>query len=397
MQQYKAEKLIKNTKIKICVTLVFVIILFFLPLICSANQIVTNKVVTGQTAGDQAVKVNGKQHVSLFPPLMESIQFKKDIYFCDIKIPVGDQDVKERLEKELLLALWSRPQVILWIKRSAKFFPIIEKILRENGLPTDLKYIPIIESALKPHSASSKGAVGYWQFIRSTGKSYGLRIDSQVDERRNIFKSTQAACDYLKVLYKKFDSYLLAASAYNMGEYGLQKAINLQNNNTDFFSLYLPLETQRYAFKIICAKLILENQKSYGFNLAKSDLYPAFSYDKVNFKSHLQIPVALVAKAAGVPFKKIKDYNPELRGYYLDKGKISILIPKGKAKGFKKEFAAQYKAWNKKHKSRFHQVKAGDSLIGIARKYKVSLTSLLRLNKLSSKGVIHPGDRLIVE
>ena len=123
-----------------------------------------------------------------------------------------------------------------------------------------MKYVPLIESALRPHAASSKGAVGYWQFIRSTGRNYGLRIDSQVDERRNIFKSTNAACKYLKTLEEQFGSYLLALSAYNMGEYGLNREIKRQQNN-DFFSLYLPLETQRYAFKLICAKIIFENQE----------------------------------------------------------------------------------------------------------------------------------------
>ena len=169
-----------------------------------------------------------------FPPLMESIQFKKTIEFCGVKIPIEDQDVKERLEKEMLLALWDRAQVILWIKRSARYFPHVEKILKQHGLPLDLKYVPLIESALRPHAGSSKDAMGYWQFLRSTGIKYGLRIDSQVDERRNVFKSTHAACKYLKDLEKQFGSYLLALSAYNMGEYGLNREIEVQENN-DFF------------------------------------------------------------------------------------------------------------------------------------------------------------------
>ncbi|MCK5162322.1 MAG: transglycosylase SLT domain-containing protein [Desulfobacula sp.] len=361
------------------IILISLVLFFAIPLLCSGVEPLSNQ--------------NSQND---FPLLMESIRFKNDIEYCNIKIPVNRQDVKERLEKELLLALWDRPQVILWIKRAARFFPHVENILKQHGLPLDLKYVPLIESALRPHASSSKGAVGYWQFLKSTGRHYGLRIDSKVDERRNIFKSTHAACKYLKALEKQFGSYLLALSAYNMGEYGLKKEIAAQKNN-EFFSLYLPLQTQRYAFKIICAKLILENSELYGFNLEKSDLYPVFTFDKINFKSDLQIPIVLIAKAADIPFKTIKDYNPELRGYYLDKGGITILIPKGKAKGFKHEFTARYKNWEKTYKTKFHIVKNGESLTGIANKYQISLYSLLKLNNLSVKGMIHPGDRLVIE
>ncbi|WP_299981192.1 lytic transglycosylase domain-containing protein [Desulfobacula sp.] len=330
------------------------------------------------------------------PSLIQSIRFDNNIEYCNIKIPLNRQDVKERLEKELLLALWDRPQVILWIKRAARFFPHVENTLKKHGLPLDLKYVPLIESALRPHATSSKNAVGYWQFLKSTGKQYGLRIDSKVDERRNIFKSTHAACKYLKDLEKQFGSYLLALSAYNMGEYRLKGEIKVQKTN-DFFSLYLPLQTQRYIFKIVSAKLILENQQSYGFSLNKSDLYPLFTFDKVNLKSDFQIPIALIAQTADIPFKTIKDYNPELRGYYLGKGGNTILIPKGKANGFKESFTARYENWEKTVKTRIHIVKTGESLTRIAKKYRISLSSLLKLNNLSVKGMIHPGDRLVIE
>lgn len=339
---------------------------------------------------------NQRGYQSDFPSLMESIQFKKDIEFCGIKIPIEDQDVKERLEKEMLLILWDRPQVILWIKRAARFFPHVEKILKEYGLPQDLKYIPIIESALRPHAGSSKNAIGFWQFLGSTGKNYGLRIDSQVDERRNIFKSTHAACKYLKAMNEQFGSYLLAVSAYNMGEYGLEREIQIQENN-DFFTLYLPLETQRYAFRLFCAKLIYENPESYGFFLKKSDLYPVFSFDTVQFKTDFQIPLSAIAKAAQLPFKAVKDYNPELRGYSLGKGEYSILMPKGTAKIFEKNYTSQYKNWEKMYNKKIHVVKDGDSLGKIAETYGISFFLLLKLNNLSTNSVIHPGERLLIE
>lgn len=352
---------------------------FLIPFICHGSDALTQK---------------GYQ--SDFPSLMESIQFKPDIEFCGIKIPIDDQEVKERLEKEMLLILWDRPQVILWIKRAARFFPHVEKILKEHGLPDDLKYVPIIESALRPHAGSSKEAIGFWQFIGPTGRNYGLRIDSQMDERRNIFKSTHAACEYLKAMKAQFGSYLLALSAYNMGEYGLEREITIQEN-TDFFSLYLPLETQRYAFRLFCAKLIFENPESYGFYLKNSDLYPVFSYDTAHIQLDFQIPISVIAKAAQVPFKTIKDYNPELRGYYLGKGDYTILMPEGSGKKFKQAYHSQYKEWEKTYSTKFHIVKNGDSLGKIAEKYNIPFLLLLKLNNLSVKSVIHPGDRLLIE
>lgn len=131
--------------------------------------------------------------------------------------------------------------------------------------------------------------------------------------------------------------------------------------------------------------------------MKKSDLYPVFTFDKVNFKSDFQIPITEISQAAGIPFKTIKDYNPELRGHYLGKGDIQILIPKGKADGFKEKFTARYQTWKKTYKTKFHVVKRGESLIGIAKTYKMSLFSLLKLNNLSVNGMIHPGDRLTIE
>lgn len=344
--------------------------------------------------GEESLNTENSQYS--IPSLIQSIQFERQIQYCDIPIPVERQEVKEMLEKEMMLALWDRPQVILWIKRSSRYFSLIEGIFKEYDLPLDLKYVPLVESALRPHASSSKGAEGFWQFLKSTGLQYGLRIDSNVDERKNIFKSTHAACRYIKDLEQEFGSYLLALSAYHMGEYGLKSEIEMQQTN-DFFSLYLPLETQRYIFKIICVKIIIENQAFYGFNLKKSDLYPLFSFDKVNFKTDFQIPITLIAQAADIPFKTIKDMNPEIRGYNLSQGEMTILIPKGKAKGFKDRFTILYNNWGKTHETKFHIVRKGESLTGIAKKYEMSLNSLIKLNNLSINRVIRPGDRLVIE
>ncbi len=337
----------------------------------------------------------GDFQTNTIPSLMDSIQFSGEIQFCEIKIPHEILGIRQRLEKEVLLAVHNRPQVILWMKRSARYFSIIEKILKQENLPLDLKYVPVVESALRPHSASSKGAIGYWQFLKDTGKRYGLRIDDTIDERRNIFKSTLAACSYLKKLNAEFDSYLLALAAYNMGEFGLNTQIETQENR-DFFSLYLPLETQQYVFKIIAVKMILEQPEKYGFFLKETDLYPAFRFSKINFNSNAQIPIVMIAKAALIPFKTIKDMNPEIRGYHLDSGKITLLIPDGKEKGFKERFSKLLSASSKKYTTKFHVVQPGESLTRIAQQHEMTLVSLLRLNNFSFKKVIHPGDRLLI-
>ena len=175
-----------------------------------------------------------KTHI---PTLVETVRFSGDLHLCGEKIPFTDPEVRERLEKEMMLAVWNRPQVMLWLKRAHRWFPHIERALKKEKLPLDLKYLPIVESALLSYGESPQGAVGYWQFIASTGRRYGLRIDSKIDERRNMFRATQAACLYLKDLYDRFDSYLLAMSAYNMGENGLSKAMSLQE--TRIFSPFI--------------------------------------------------------------------------------------------------------------------------------------------------------------
>jgi len=337
---------------------------------------------------------------SHIPSLLEAIRFSGDIRLCGEKIPYTDQDVRERLEKEMMLSVWDRPQVMLWLKRAHRWFPYIESVLKQEKLPLDLKYLAIVESALLSYGESYQGAVGYWQFIESTGKQYGLRIDSDVDERRNMFSATRAACRYLKKLYSQFGSYLLAMSAYNMGESGLNKAIELQETR-DFFSLYLPLETQRYILKMVAVKLIMSNPEDYGFHLGPQDLYPVFTFSEIKLSTTDVVPLTMIAKACGISFKTIKDYNPHIRGYFLEKGTSTLLVPEGKDKEFNQKFYPLYntlpKTQSSSSSSSYHVVKAGESLSAIARKYNTSLSGLQNLNKLSKKHRIHPGDKLRVQ
>jgi hypothetical protein len=183
-----------------------------------------------------------------------------------------------------------------------------------------------------------------------------------------------------------------------MGENGLSKAMSLQDTK-DFFSLYLPLETQRYILKMVAVKLIMSNPEKYGFHLDPQDFYPVFTFDEIKLSPKRDVPLAMVAKACGISFKAIKDYNPQLRGYYLGKGKTTLLVPEGTHKDFQKKFASLYKTSTKTKKSsgKYHVVKSGENLSLIAGKYQLSLYQLLQLNKLSKRHIIHPGDTLRVE
>ena len=330
-----------------------------------------------------------------FPSLISSLRLSAPLTFCGEKVPLEIQDIKERFEKELLLTLWDRPQVILWLKRSGRFLPIIEKTLKDNKLPEDIKYIAIAESALRPHVSSTRGAIGFWQFMRQTGKNYGLTINRRIDERRNLVASTKAAIRYFKDLHKQFGSWTLAAAAYNMGEEGLMAEI-LEQKTDLYYHLYLPMETQRFIFRVISAKLIFSNREKYGFFLSEQDYYQPFEFNRINLNCSQDIPIRIIAQAAKTHFKVIKDLNPEIRGHYLAKGGHRILIPKGSSKGFHSRYQNLLTNWLASQKEFVYIVKQGDNLSSIAERFNVPLAALIIWNKLDLKAHIHPGDRLTI-
>ncbi len=278
------------------------------------------------------------------PSLTSSLKVSSPIDFCGERVPIEEQRVKERFEKAFMYSIQDRAQVLLWIKRSGRYMPHIEKILKKNNMPDDLKYITIVESALRPNIRSSKGATGFWQFMGLTGKRYGLTINRKIDERRNIFKSTDAAVLYLQELYAEFNSWTLAAAAYNMGEDRLREDIINQETN-DFYKLHLYRETQHYIFKIVSVKLVLSNPGKYGFFLDKGDLYPPLTFDHVKIKSSKEIPLVVVARAAGTYYKTIREMNPEIRSNRLNRGSYVVAVPAGTGKGFAERYKAEHTAW----------------------------------------------------
>jgi len=330
-----------------------------------------------------------------FPALLASIRINEPIDFCGEPVPLDNYEVRERLEKELLLFLWDRPQVILWLKRTTRYFPYIERILAQNNMPEDLKYIAVVESSMLPHAGSSMGAMGYWQFMKHTGREYGLTIDRNIDERRNFFASTRAAAAYLQNLHDLFGSWTLAAAAYNIGEDRLQDEKTSQKVDS-YYEFYLPLETQRYIFKIIAAKLIFTNPARYGFFLQETDYYPPVRFDKVKITLPGRTPLYLVAQASGTYFKQIKDLNPEIRGHELPKGTHILAVPKGAGEKFHSRFAALAEAWRQEYKMHIYIVRKGDNLSAIADRFNVTLPALMAWNDLNPDNYIHPGEELVI-
>ncbi len=262
------------------------------------------------------------------PLLIDALKIQEPVDFCGEKVPLDEQEVRERFEKELLLSLWDRAQVLLWLKRTRRYLPVVEKMLTAGGLPSDLKYVAVAESALLEHARSSKGAVGMWQFIEATGTKYGLTINRHLDERRDFLASTRAAVLYFQELYALFGTWTLSAAAYNMGEDRLSAEI--QDQGTDnYYRLYLPMETQRFLFRILSAKLILSNPEAYGFILSDADFYPPVVFDEVQVKLKQETPIRILAKAAGTHYKAIRDLNPALRNRYLAEGNHALRLPQG--------------------------------------------------------------------
>ncbi|GAB6907980.1 hypothetical protein JCM12296A_38190 [Desulfosarcina cetonica] len=327
--------------------------------------------------------------------MLTALAFEKPVTLCGEPVPVDAQDVIERYEKEMLVSLGDRAQVILWLKRSTRYFPFIEKMLRERGMPDDLKYLAVVESALRPQAGSSKGAMGIWQLMPQTARNLGLTVNGAFDERRNFYLSTPAALTYLEMLYEQFASWSLSLAAYNMGEKGLEAQI-LEQEAHDYYHLYLPLETQRFVLRVLAIKHIMEHPEKHGFFLTTADYYPPKRFAMIRVQSVTDMPLRLIARAAQTDFKTIKDFNPELRGYYLAAGTRALSIPEGGTTGFQQRLAQLVDMEKQNRRQRMYEVKKGDSLTGIADRFDVPVTALLIWNRIGIHDVIHPGQRLIV-
>lgn len=253
------------------------------------------------------------------PPLPESIKIFGE------EVPLQDIDVRERLEREIIVNTYWHSNTILMLKRAQRWFPVIKPILEENNIPEDFKYISVIESNLD-NLISPAGATGFWQFMKGTAPKYGLEIRNGVDERYHVEKSTQAACEYLKEAYEKFGSWSTAAASFNMGINGVEKQIERQATS-NYYNFILNEETSRYLFRAIAMKIVINNPSTYGFGIEEYETYKPYETFEVEIKNDIK-DLAVWAKDKDINYKWLKILNPWLRDN-------EVTVPAGKTYNIK--------------------------------------------------------------
>jgi hypothetical protein len=231
------------------------------------------------------------------------------------KVPLELLDVRERLDRELLVNTYWQSNSLLIHKRANRWFPVIEPILRREGVPDDMKYLAVVESGLT-NAVSPLGATGFWQFMQSTAEARGLEVNDQVDERYSVEKSTEAACAYLKEAHATYGSWALAAASFNLGQAGLNRQLGRQKVDS-YFELLLPEETARYVFRMLAMKAILSDPERYGFHLRPKDLYPPYLTNTVQVSGPVE-DLNDFAVGHGTNYKTLKLLNPWLRDNRLD-------------------------------------------------------------------------------
>ncbi|MEX0982995.1 MAG: lytic transglycosylase domain-containing protein [Bacteroidales bacterium] len=250
-----------------------------------------------------------------------------ELSFAGERVPLEYFDVHEALDREMLSNIFFHSQTIRMIKMSHRYFPEIETILEEYEIPDDFKYLVIAESNLS-NAVSPAGAVGFWQIRSATGMEYGLEINSEVDERYHLEKSTVAACKYLQESYDKYGNWTMSAASYNAGRRGMDRQIARQKEES-YYDLLLNEETARYIFRVLAFKLILEDPLAYGFHFSLKDMYKPIPYREITIKGPVK-DFAVFAKEHQTNYKMLKFFNPWLRDSYLtnSRGKTyAIRIP----------------------------------------------------------------------
>lgn len=261
--------------------------------------------------------------------LAQTPQVPMSVRFAGQTIMLDTEDRYERMDRELIAFSFMHSSSTLMLKRSGRYFPMIEPILKANGIPDDLKYLMVIESNLDPKALSSAGAAGLWQFTKATAKDYGLEIRDGVDERYNIEKETQAACRFLKRAYEKYGDWMTVAACYNAGPGGISKRLEEQRQDSAM-DLWLVEETARYMYRVLACKMMFENPSAFGFEMTEKDKYPYIEPIRTVDVSTPISDLVDFAEKYGVTYAELKAANLWLRGSRLDnkEGKTyTITIP----------------------------------------------------------------------
>lgn len=339
------------------------------------------------------------------------ITIPKDINFCGEPIPIKDFTVYEALERELLVNTYYQSQTVLLHKRANRWFPVIEPILKKNGIPDDMKYLAIAESGLT-NAVSPQKASGFWQIMATTANHNDLEISEDVDERFNVEKATEAACKVLQDAYNRYGNWTMAAASYNLGMGGIDKQINKQKTD-DYYNLFLNEETARYIYRIVAIKEIISRPKAYGYHLRKQDLYPPVPVRRVTVDTTIN-DLATFAISQKSTYKILKTLNAWLLTNKLtvSGGKsYTILFPAAGVTlyGFDEvpgvvespvdtsKFVTRVDIVNDSaSRSIVHKVKAGENWKSIAENYGVPIEFLLEFNKKNETDELKPDDEIVI-
>lgn len=278
---------------------------------------------TGGSREDEKYSDYFKNHYNIF-----KVTIPADLNFAGEPVPLNDFTVYENMDRELTVNTYFQSNSLLLHKRASRWFPLIEGILKRNGIPEDFKFVPLIESNLT-NAISSKGATGFWQMMEPTALSYNMEVNEEVDERYNVEKSTEASCKYFREAYAKFHSWTLVLASFNYGIEGLQKILDEQKAK-GYYDLLLNEETTRYMFRLLAIKEIISHPKNYGYILRKKDLYPPIRTYKVTVDTAVTDFTAFAARYE-MSYKMLKYFNPWLRKNYLTNAEhksYDITIPK---------------------------------------------------------------------
>ncbi len=239
-----------------------------------------------------------------------SMPMPASLNFAGEDVPLDLFYVREALDRELMVNTYWHSSTLQLIKKTYRFFPVIDSILAAHNIPNDFKYLAVIESGLS-NVVSPAGATGFWQLMKGTAKDYGLEVDNEIDERYHLEKSTETACAYLQKSYQTYGNWTLAAASYNAGQNGINRQIDRQKSGS-YYDLLLNDETARYVFRILAMKLIIENPGRYGFYLTESDVYQPIPVRKVAVNDRIK-DWADFAAEQHISYKLLKYFNPWLR------------------------------------------------------------------------------------
>ena len=302
-----------------------IIVVFFILfcIVLAGEFFIFSKINTFSHVSDDRYFDAGKRFYKIF-----NVKIPGQLVFAGEEVPIDKFYVREGLDRELLVNSYWQSNTLLLLKRSFRYFPLMDSVLQANKVPVDFKYLAMIESGLE-NVVSPAGAAGYWQFMKATGLSYGLEINQEVDERNNLEKSTAAACQYLKKAYNKYQNWTLAAASYNMGMAGLDAVLKDQKSD-NYYDLFLNKETQRYVYRILALKLIYQTPVYYGFYLRNIDLYPAIPAYSVSVDSAVANWPDF-ALQHNTNYRTLKELNPWIIKYTLtnkENKKYKVWLPK---------------------------------------------------------------------